>query len=77
MKMPLEMAKAFPKFDRVVGITVEEIAKVRQNSSWLNLERIDRRVKNSFYYVNRISDNNDLGNIIDACSLIDTISNSE
>jgi len=33
MKIPLEMAKTFPKFDRVVGITVEEIAKVRQNSS--------------------------------------------
>jgi len=31
--MPLEMARAFPKFDRVVGMTVEEIAKVRQNSS--------------------------------------------
>ena len=48
MKIPLEMAKTFPKFDRVVGITVEEIAKVRQNSSWLNLEGIDRGVKNSF-----------------------------
>jgi len=31
--MPLEMARAFPKFDRVIGVTVEEIAKVRQNSS--------------------------------------------
>ena len=74
MEMPLEIARAFPKFDRVVGLTVEEIAKVKQNSSWLNLEGIDREVKNSFDCVNRISDNNDLGNIIDACSLIDTIS---
>jgi len=31
--MPLEIAWAFPKFDRVVGITVEKIVKVRQNSS--------------------------------------------
>ena len=31
-------------------------------------------VKRIFDCVNRISDNNDLGNIIDACSLIDTIS---
>jgi len=31
--MPLEIARAFPKFDRVVGVTVEEIVKVRQNSS--------------------------------------------
>ena len=71
------MARAFPKFDRVVGITVEEIAKVRQNSSWLNLEEMDRGVKNSFDHVNRISDNNDLGNIINAHSLIDTTSNSK
>jgi len=33
MKMPLKIARAFPKFNRVVGVTVEEIAKVRQNSS--------------------------------------------
>jgi len=33
MKMPLEMAQAFPKFDRVVGTTVEEIVKIRQNSN--------------------------------------------
>ena len=33
MKMPLEIARAFPRFDRVVGMIVEEIAKVRQNSS--------------------------------------------
>ena len=33
MKMPLKTAGAFPKFDRVVGVTVEEVAKVRQNSS--------------------------------------------
>ena len=33
MEMPLEIARAFPKFDRVVGLTVEEIAKVKQNSS--------------------------------------------
>ena len=33
MKMPLEMARAFPKFNRVIGMTVEEIAKVRQDSS--------------------------------------------
>ena len=77
MKMPLEIARVFPKFNRVVGITVGEIVKVRQNSSWLNLEGIDRGVKNSFDHVNRISDNNDLGNIIDACSLIDTTSNGK
>ena len=29
MKMPLEMAGAFPKFNRVVGVTVEEVVKVR------------------------------------------------
>jgi len=33
MKVPLEIARAFPKFDKVVGVTVEEIAKVKQNSS--------------------------------------------
>ena len=77
MKMPLEIARVFPKFNRVVGITVGEIVKVRQNSSWLNLEGIDRGVKNSFDHVNRISNNNDLGNIIDACSLIDTTSNGK
>jgi len=38
---------------------------------------MDREVENSFDHVNRISDNDDLGNIIDACSLIDTISNGE
>jgi len=31
--MPLETAQAFPKFDRVVGMAVEEIAKDRQSSS--------------------------------------------
>ena len=77
MKMPLEIARVFPKFNRVIGITVGEIVKVRQNSSWLNLEGIDRGVKNSFDHVNRISNNNDLGNIIDACSLIDTTSNGK
>ena len=77
MKMLLEMARVFPKFNRVVDMTVEEIAKVRQNSSWLNLEEMDREVKNSFDYVNRISDDNDLGNIIDMCSLIDATSNGK
>jgi len=33
MKMPLETARAFPKFNRVVGVTIEEVAKIRQNSS--------------------------------------------
>jgi len=27
--MSLETARAFPKFDRVVGVTVEEIVKIR------------------------------------------------
>ena len=77
MKMPLEMARAFPKFNRVIGMTVEEIAKVRQDSSWLNLEGMDRGVKNSFDHMDRISDNDDFGNIIDACSLINTTSNGK
>jgi len=38
---------------------------------------MDRRVKNSFDCVNRISNDNDLENIINACSLIDTTSNGE
>ena len=77
MKMLLEMARAFPKFNRVVDMTVEEIVKVRQNSSWLNLEGINRKVENSFNCVNRISDDDDLGNIINVHSLIDTTSNGE
>ena len=77
MKMLLEMARVFPKFNRVVDMTVEEIAKVRQNSSWLNLEGINRKVENSFDCVNRISDDDDLGNIINVHSLIDTTSNGE
>ena len=75
--MLLEMARVFPKFNRVVDMTVEEIAKIRQNSSWLNLEGINRKVENSFDCVNRISDNDNLGNIINVHSLIDTTSNGE
>ena len=77
MKMPFEMARAFPKFNNIVGMIVEEIAKVRQNSSWLNLEGMDRGVKNSFDHMDRISDDDDLGNIINAHSLIDITSNGE
>jgi len=38
---------------------------------------MDRRVENSFDYVNKISDDNDLGNIIGVHSMIDTTSNSK
>jgi len=38
---------------------------------------MNRGVKNSFDRMNRISDDNDLGNIIDVHSLINTTSNGK
>jgi len=41
------------------------------------LEGVDREVKNSFDHMNRVSDDNNLEDIIDAHSLIDTTSNGK
>ena len=77
MKLLFEMTRTFPEFNGIVDVTVKEIAKIIKNDHWLNLEEMNRWIKNSFDHMNGVSDNDDLGNIVEVWWLIDTTPNSK
>ena len=77
MEAPFEMAGTFPGFDGIVFMIVEEITKIQKDSCWLDLIRINQRIKDLFDYMNGISNDNNLWNIDELQRLIDATPNGK
>ena len=77
VKLPITFARALPEFDCVLMMMSEELSKVTENKSHLLLKHVQERVKDLFYYINRVCDNNDFRDFLKMGSLNDTISDSK
>ena len=71
MKSPLEIAWTLPKFDRVIGIWVEEIPQLPENCCRVKLERMGITVKYFSCSVDGVHYNNDLRDDFIGVGLID------
>ena len=76
MKPPFEFAWAFPEFDGISIIRVEELPQFTKNCSSVNLERMRFTIKDFLCCVDRICYNNNLGDVVNGRCLVDTASNS-
>ena len=77
VKIPFAFAWAFPEFDRVLMMAIKEDSKVMENESHLFLKRVRWWVKYLSCYMDRVSNNNDFGNILKSHCLVDSTSNGK
>ena len=77
MEPPFEFAWALPEFDRICIISNEEFSQLFKDGDSVNLKRRGVVVENFPCHINRVSYNDDLGDIIEGTSLVDTTSDSE
>jgi len=66
------MTGTFPEFNGIVLISKEELSKFSEYDYWMNLKGMWRWVKDFSGCMNRVSDNDDLGNVIVIWGLVDT-----
>ena len=71
------MTGTFPEFYGIVIMTIEEVTKIQKNSCWLNLIRMDWRVKDFIDCINEISNNDDFWNVVEAQRLINATSDGK
>ena len=77
MKSPFEMTWTFPEFNGIDTVRVEELLQFMKNHCSVELERVRFTIKNFLCHINRISYDDDLGDIIDGAGLVDTIPDSK
>ena len=77
MKSPFEFTWTLPEFDGVGLIRDAELSQFAENCSRMNLEGISIAIKDFLSCVNRVSYDNNLGDIVDGASLIYTTSDSK
>ena len=77
MKSPFEFTWTLLEFDGVGLIRDEEFSQFVKNCSGMNLEGMSIAIEDFLSCVNRVSYNNNLGNIVDGASLIYAISDSK
>ena len=75
--MPVSTLKAIPKCNRVVRAFFKESSKSLGNRNRVQLICMERQIKDLSYSVNSISNNNNILNIQDLNSLINSASNQE
>ena len=75
--MPLKTAWALPELDGIVFMMFEETAKIRKDSSWLNLIRVDGWFKDFSSCMDGIGDNNNFGHVFEIQCLVDAASDSK
>ena len=66
------MTGILPEFNGVVLMSKEESSKFSRYGYWINLKGVWRWVKDFSGHMNRVSDDNDLGNVIIIWGLVDT-----
>ena len=71
------MTRTFLELDQVVFVCDKEPSEFFGDGSWVDLEWMDRRVKDKSCYMDGVSDNDDFWYTRYVGSLIDTISNSK
>jgi len=77
MESPLEFTWALPKFNEIRLIRVEKILQFIQDGSSMNLEEMDITIEDFLGRMNRVSYNDDLGDIINGASLVYATSDSK
>ena len=71
------MTGTLPEFNEVVLMLKEEPSKLSKYGYWMNLKEVRRWVKDFSGYINRIGNNNDLGNVVMIWGLVDTAPHSK
>jgi len=77
VESPFKFTRTFPELNRIGVVSNEEILKIVEDSSRMNLEWIRTRIKNFLGHMNGIHNDNDLGDIIQRTCLIDVTPYSE
>ena len=77
MKWPIAMTWTLPEFNWVIGTEKKELPEFIWNKYRIYLERIKKRIKNSFYSINRICDDNNFKNPRNIDGFVDSTSNSK
>jgi len=63
VKIPVEMTETFPEFYQIILIASKEMVKFTEYGYSINLERMCQRIKNFLGCMDRISNNDNFGNI--------------
>ena len=77
MKRPFFLTRTIPEIDEIGWMLIKKQFEVFWNSNWLELIRIDGRIKNSLCYIYTISDDNNIREIRNLNSLINFTSDYE
>ena len=77
MEPPFEFAWALPEFDGICIISDEEFSQLFKNGNGMNLKRGGVVVKNFPCHMDRVSYDDDLGDIVEEVHLVDTTSDSK
>ena len=70
MKSPLELARAFPKFNRISLACNKKLLKFAKDSYCIDLIRMGFIIKYLFSHMDGVSDDDDFGNVIFATCLM-------
>ena len=77
MKSPLDFTWAFPEFDGVQLVRVEEFLQFTQDSSRVNLEGVDIAIEDFLGHMDGVSYDDNLGDVIKGVGLVYTASDSK
>ena len=77
VEFPFEFTGTFPELNRIGVVSDEEIPKIIEDCSGMNLEWMRTRIKNFLGHMNGIHNNDDLGDIIQRACLVDATPYSE
>jgi len=74
VKSPLELARAFPKFDRISLACSKKLLKFAKNGCHMDLIWVGFIIEYLFSCMDGVSDDNDFGNVFFAACLTNTTS---
>ena len=77
VEFPFEFTRALPELNRIGIVGGEESPKVTENSSGVDLERVQTWIKDFLGHMNGVRDDYNLGDIVQRTSLVDATSYSE
>ena len=77
VEFPFEFTRALPELNRIGIVGGEESSKVTENSSGVDLERVQNWIKDFLGHMNRVRNDYNLGDIVQRTSLVDATSYSE
>ena len=77
VKWLLIVAWIILEFNGIVWVFIEIWSKIFRDSNQLQLIKMSKEIKDSLSYMDRVSDNNDIGNVRELSSLINLTSDCE